>query len=121
VSLESKAKMANSQILKVEASVHINASAEQFHDLYCNRTHHIANILPQIVKSVEIHKGEWGTEGSIICWNYLHGMSILILNSKFYPQDSSRFPFTHTLSLLWFPSTLIRILGYFIECLGTIF
>jgi len=74
VCLESKANMANSQIQKVEANVHIKASAEEFHDVLCNRTHHIANILPQKIKSVEIHKGEWGTEGSIISWNYLHGM-----------------------------------------------
>jgi len=66
--------MACSQIQKVEANVHINASAQQFHHVLCNRTHHISNILPQKIKSVELHKGEWGTEGSIICWNYLHGM-----------------------------------------------
>ncbi|QCD95906.1 hypothetical protein DEO72_LG6g603 [Vigna unguiculata] len=70
--------MANSQIQKVEANVHIKASAEEFHDVLCNRTHHIANILPQKIKSVEIHKGEWGTEGSIISWNYLHDGKICV-------------------------------------------
>lgn len=72
--LESKANMAHSQIQKVEANVHIKASADQFHDVLSNRTHHIANIFPKVVKSVEIHKGEWGTEGSIISWSYSHGM-----------------------------------------------
>ncbi|CAJ1958344.1 unnamed protein product [Sphenostylis stenocarpa] len=63
--------MAYSQLQKLEANVHIKASAEQFHDVLCNRTHHIANILPKKIHSVEIHQGEWGTEGSIISWNYL--------------------------------------------------
>ncbi|WVZ01420.1 hypothetical protein V8G54_027489 [Vigna mungo] len=40
--------MAHSQIQKVEANVHIKASAEQFHDVLCNRTHHIANIFPKV-------------------------------------------------------------------------
>ncbi|TKY49593.1 MLP protein 31 [Spatholobus suberectus] len=64
--------MAFSQLQKVETNVHIKASAEQFYNVFCNKTHHIANILPEKIKSVEIHEGEWGTEGSIISWNYLH-------------------------------------------------
>ncbi|KAL2330798.1 hypothetical protein Fmac_018379 [Flemingia macrophylla] len=61
-----------SQIPKVETNVHIEASADQFYDVFCNKTHLIANIFPEKIHSVEIHKGEWGTEGSIISWNYLH-------------------------------------------------
>ncbi|KAK7334822.1 hypothetical protein VNO80_26588 [Phaseolus coccineus] len=71
VPLEKKANMAYSQIQKMEVNVHIMASAEQFHDVLCNKTHHIANISPQNIKSVQILKGEWGTEGSIIFWNYV--------------------------------------------------
>ncbi|XP_014500391.1 MLP-like protein 28 [Vigna radiata var. radiata] len=70
--------MAHSQIQKVEANVHIKASADQFHDVLSNRTHHIANIFPKVVKSVEIHKGEWGTEGSIISWSYSHDGKICV-------------------------------------------
>ncbi|KAF7827655.1 MLP-like protein 43 [Senna tora] len=61
-----------SQIMKLESDVHLNASAEQFHDVYCSRTHHIGNVCPEKVQGVDIHEGEWGTEGSIICWNYVH-------------------------------------------------
>ncbi|TKY49591.1 MLP protein 43 [Spatholobus suberectus] len=68
--LRSEANMTCSQLQKVETNVHIQASAEQFYDVLCNRTHHIANIFPEKIQSVEIHNGEWGTEGSIISWNY---------------------------------------------------
>ncbi|KAF7827664.1 MLP-like protein 28 [Senna tora] len=60
------------QVSRVEADVPIKATAEQFHDVFCSRTHHIANVCPEKVQGVEIHDGEWGTEGSIICWNYVH-------------------------------------------------
>jgi len=60
VPLEKKANMAYSQVQKVEANVHIMASAEEFHDVLCSKTHHIANMSPQKIKSVEILKGEWG-------------------------------------------------------------
>ncbi|KAF7842216.1 MLP-like protein 28 [Senna tora] len=61
-----------SKIMKLETKVHLNASAEQFHDVFGSRTHHIANACPERVQGVDIHEGEWGTEGSIICWNYVH-------------------------------------------------
>ncbi|KAG5006688.1 hypothetical protein JHK85_025230 [Glycine max] len=64
--------MAYSQLQKVKANTYIKASIEQFYDVLCNRTHHVANIFPGKVQPVKIHKGEWGTEGSIISWNYLH-------------------------------------------------
>jgi len=66
--------MAYSQLQKVDTEVHIKASAEQFYDVFCNRPHHIANMSPDKVQSVQIYKGEWGSEGSIISWNYTHGM-----------------------------------------------
>ncbi|KAL2330794.1 hypothetical protein Fmac_018375 [Flemingia macrophylla] len=64
--------MAYSQLQKLEANIDIKATSEQFFDVLCNRTHHIGNIFHQKIQSVEIHRGEWGTEGSIISWNYVH-------------------------------------------------
>nr|XP_007148876.1 hypothetical protein PHAVU_005G021700g [Phaseolus vulgaris]ESW20870.1 hypothetical protein PHAVU_005G021700g [Phaseolus vulgaris] len=31
----------------IETKVHLKASAQQFYDVFCNRPHHIANILPK--------------------------------------------------------------------------
>ncbi|KAI9071873.1 hypothetical protein K1719_002598 [Acacia pycnantha] len=56
---------------KLETDVHIKATAEQFHDVFCSRTHHIAKVCDK-VQSVDIHEGEWGSQGSIIFWNYIH-------------------------------------------------
>ncbi|KAK7323473.1 hypothetical protein VNO77_26947 [Canavalia gladiata] len=71
IALIGEVNMAGSELPKLESKVHINASAEQFHDILCNRTYHIANICPQKIQAVNIHKGEWGSEGSIITWNIL--------------------------------------------------
>ncbi|KAK7323470.1 hypothetical protein VNO77_26944 [Canavalia gladiata] len=64
--------MAYSQPQKAETKVYINSSAEKFYDVLCNRTYHIAKIFTEKVQAVNIHKGEWGSEGSIISWNYIH-------------------------------------------------
>ncbi|RDX90326.1 MLP-like protein 43, partial [Mucuna pruriens] len=63
--------MAYSQLQKVETNVHIKATAEKFHDLICNKTHHIPRTFPEKIQSVEILSGELGTDGTIILWTYL--------------------------------------------------
>ncbi|CAJ1958857.1 unnamed protein product [Sphenostylis stenocarpa] len=64
--------MESTQLQKLETKVIMKASAEQFYDILCNKTHQIPSIFPDNLLSVQIHKGQWGTEGSIISWNYLH-------------------------------------------------
>ncbi|KAK4264022.1 hypothetical protein QN277_029364 [Acacia crassicarpa] len=56
---------------KLEADVHLNASAEQMHEILCSNPHHIPNITPTKMKSVTKLQGDWGKVGSIIVWNYL--------------------------------------------------
>jgi len=66
--------MAYSQLQKEETEVHIKASADKFYDVFCNKTYVIANIFPELVQSVEIQQGQWGTDKSVITWTYFHGM-----------------------------------------------
>ncbi|RDX62050.1 MLP-like protein 43, partial [Mucuna pruriens] len=74
--------MAYSQLQKLETSMHIQASSEHFCDVYWNRTHHIANIFPEKIHSIEINEGEWGTEGSIVTWNYYLGKELRLQTSS---------------------------------------
>ncbi|MED6172376.1 hypothetical protein PIB30_049518 [Stylosanthes scabra] len=64
--------MATSKIQKLESVFDIKVDAKQFYDVYCNKTHHVAKACPDKVQSVEIHQGEWGTEKSIISWNFVY-------------------------------------------------
>ncbi|XP_054825380.1 MLP-like protein 43 [Prosopis cineraria] len=56
---------------KAEFDVHINSAAEKFHENFINGSHHIANVSPDKVKTVVLHQGDWGKEGSIIIWNFV--------------------------------------------------
>ncbi|KAK7323471.1 hypothetical protein VNO77_26945 [Canavalia gladiata] len=64
--------MAYSQLQKEETKVYINSSAEKFYDVFCNRPYHIPKLCNEKIQAVNIHKGEWGSEGSIISWNYIN-------------------------------------------------
>ncbi|KAF7827619.1 MLP-like protein 28 [Senna tora] len=59
-----------SHLGKVETDVHINASAEKFHELMSSKPHHIGNV-SSVVNSVEMDQGEWGKVDSILLWNYV--------------------------------------------------
>lgn len=61
---------------KVEADVEIKAPAETFYEVFSGRPHHIANITPEKIQGCALHEGDWGTEGSVIYWDYVHGKPI---------------------------------------------
>ncbi|OAY25250.1 MLP-like protein 28 [Manihot esculenta] len=57
---------------KLEAQFEIDAPADQFHDVFSCRPHHISNMSPHKVQGYDLLEGEWGKEGAIVCWKYLH-------------------------------------------------
>ncbi|KAG6759527.1 hypothetical protein POTOM_036008 [Populus tomentosa] len=57
---------------KMEAEVEVKVSAETFHDIFSCRPHHISNMSPAKIQNVDLHEGEWGKPGTVICWSYVH-------------------------------------------------
>ncbi|XP_037495143.1 MLP-like protein 31 isoform X1 [Jatropha curcas] len=57
---------------KLEADVEIKASADKFHDVFGSRPHHVKHATPHNIKGCELHDGEFGKEGSVVFWNYVH-------------------------------------------------
>ncbi|KAF7827658.1 MLP-like protein 43 [Senna tora] len=83
-----------SQLVKLETDVQLKASAEQFFDVFCNRTHYISKVCPEKVESVRIHEGEWGTQGSIISWNYVHDGKKCVAKQVIESTDKENFKMT---------------------------
>ncbi|KAF7849991.1 hypothetical protein BT93_L0061 [Corymbia citriodora subsp. variegata] len=57
---------------KIEVDLEIKAPADKFHNVYSCRPHHISTMSPDMVQSVDLHEGDWGKAGSIICWSFTH-------------------------------------------------
>lgn len=74
---------------KIESEVEIRASASKFHEIFHKRTHHISKVSTDMIHGIDLHEGEWGKIGSIICWRYLLGLifintlPILLANNYF--------------------------------------
>ncbi|PON48630.1 Major latex protein domain containing protein [Parasponia andersonii] len=62
----------NSDIGKLETDVEIKASAEQFHNMFRHKPHHVAHASSEKIQGCELHEGEWGKVGSVVYWNYFH-------------------------------------------------
>ncbi|XP_011084196.1 kirola-like [Sesamum indicum] len=56
---------------KLTADVQIK-SGDLFHKVYRDTPHNVSSMSPNIVQGCDLHQGNWGTIGSIICWSYTH-------------------------------------------------
>ncbi|KAL7181340.1 hypothetical protein ACSBR1_040261 [Camellia fascicularis] len=52
--------------------VEIKSDGDLFHEIFRYKPHHISTMSPGNIHGVDLHEGEWGTVGSVICWNYTH-------------------------------------------------
>ncbi|OAY29254.1 MLP-like protein 31 [Manihot esculenta] len=55
---------------KLEADIEVNVPADYFHDVYSCRPHHVSTTSTEMIQGVDLHDGEWGKVGTVICWNY---------------------------------------------------
>ena len=59
---------------KMVKQVEILSDGDVFHELFRYKPHHISEMSPGNIQGVNLHEGDWGTVGSVISWNYTHGM-----------------------------------------------
>ncbi|GAA0183591.1 hypothetical protein Leryth_025049 [Lithospermum erythrorhizon] len=57
---------------KIIREIEIKSDTDLFHELFCNKPYEVSKLTPEKVHGCELHKDDWGTHGSIICWDYTH-------------------------------------------------
>ncbi|KAK8582986.1 hypothetical protein V6N13_069752 [Hibiscus sabdariffa] len=57
---------------KLEFDIRIDATPEQFYHMWAHRPHHVHHTSSEKVQGCDLHDGEFGTPGVIICWRYVH-------------------------------------------------
>lgn len=60
---------------KLIAAIEFKAGGDVFHELFRFKPSDISEASPDKIHACEIHEGEYGHVGSIICWTYTHGAS----------------------------------------------
>ncbi|GAA0165077.1 hypothetical protein LIER_20572 [Lithospermum erythrorhizon] len=57
---------------KMVKQIEIRAGGDVIHELYCKNQTGVAKITPGKVHGCDLHHGQRGDHGSIICWDYTH-------------------------------------------------
>ncbi|XP_028790591.1 MLP-like protein 28 isoform X2 [Neltuma alba] len=78
---------------KAGVDVHINASADKFHEMFSSKPHHIPNVSPARIRDA-ILEGSWGKVGSVITWHYVHEGKNRVAKEKIHAVDASKNPIT---------------------------
>ncbi|XP_034700076.1 MLP-like protein 43 [Vitis riparia] len=60
-------------IAKVETETKIKAPADKFFKLFKSQAHHLPNICSDKIHKIEVHEGDWETQGSVKHWSYTIG------------------------------------------------
>lgn len=58
---------------KLISEMELKGCKDLFHEMFCEKPHHLPNIVPHTIKAVDLHEGDWGTVGSVVNWNYTLG------------------------------------------------
>lgn len=62
---------------KMVSKTKIESGGDVFHELWSSNPHHVPNISPAKVQGCDLHEGEFGKAGSIVCWRYVHGNNLI--------------------------------------------
>ncbi|KAL0333878.1 UNVERIFIED_CONTAM: MLP-like protein 28 [Sesamum angustifolium] len=57
---------------KLVAAIEFKAGGDLFHELFRHKPHHVSTTSPGKVQGCDLHEGEFGHVGSVICWKYTH-------------------------------------------------
>ncbi|KAK4479142.1 hypothetical protein RD792_014653 [Penstemon davidsonii] len=57
---------------KLVAAIEFRAGGDLFHELFRYNPQHISTTTPDKVQGCDLHEGEFGKVGSLICWRYTH-------------------------------------------------
>lgn len=58
---------------ELETVIELKSSPEKFFGVWKTQAYHIPNHTPDNIHAVDMHEGEWETEGSIKIWRYSVG------------------------------------------------
>ncbi|KAJ4840591.1 hypothetical protein Tsubulata_021426 [Turnera subulata] len=79
----------------MEVEVEIKTDAITFHDLFTRRPHHISIMSPENITGVEVHDGDFGTEGATLMCNYVHAGFPMIAKELIEVVDDVNFSSTY--------------------------
>jgi hypothetical protein len=57
---------------KLVKQINIKSDGDVFHEIFRDRPYHLSTMSPTNIQNCDLHEGDWGTVGSVICFSYFH-------------------------------------------------
>ena len=73
--------MANNLVGKLEAEFELKSDADEFFHSFGAKAHQLPDLVNEKVNRIEVHEGDWKTDGSIKLWTYVIGEATIPLVS----------------------------------------
>lgn len=67
---------------KLEIETEIKAPADKFFKIFRSQAHHLPNICSDKIHKIEVHEGDWETQGSVKHWSLTVGKASQTKNHK---------------------------------------
>ena len=67
---------------KLETETEIKAPADKFFKIFRSQAHHLPNICSDKIHKIEVHEGDWETQGSVKHWSLTVGKAAQTKNHK---------------------------------------
>ena len=61
---------------KVETEIEIKTPAVKLYNILKGQCHHIPNLTTDKIHTIDVHEGDWETQGSVKLWKYTIGKCI---------------------------------------------
>ncbi|CAK9154745.1 unnamed protein product [Ilex paraguariensis] len=75
---------------KVEAEVEIKCDADEFFHSWGGKAHQLPNLCSEKLHNVEVHEGDWKTEGSAKLWTYVHEGKVETLKERLKIDEENK-------------------------------
>ena len=58
---------------KLEAEINIKSDPDEFFHSFGGKAHQLPNLCSEKLHAIDLHEGDWKTEGSVKHWTYVTG------------------------------------------------
>ena len=66
----------------LEVEIEIKSPADKYYEYWNAKAHHIPNLCNHHIRKIDMHEGDWETEGSVKTWTYVVGGKVEVFKEK---------------------------------------
>ncbi|XP_027098324.1 MLP-like protein 34 [Coffea eugenioides] len=75
---------------KLEAEINIKSDPDEFFHSFGGKAHQLPNLCSEKLHAIDLHEGDWKTEGSVKHWTYVTDGKVETVKERFKVDEENR-------------------------------